>query len=250
MKLSQSVSRLRRQAKELARERNIALHQALNAVAQQQGYAQWSLLVEHNPALSPAQQFFQKLHPGDLALIAGRRNQGKTLFALEAIITAARASRACKIYSFEVTPTALKTQLDALNAPDTISLHCTDDISGQTIATDLANTNEPAFVLIDYMQALDHDRSKPDLATQLDQLKAAAQSHGAIICLISQIDRGFDESEKPFPDLADLRLPNPIDTHLFALAAFLNKGSVTIRPLQTTQPPAQHGDQNSPPPPH
>lgn len=228
MKLSQPVSRLRREAKRLARDTNIALHEALNTIAQQQGFAQWSLLVAQNPAQPPAEQFRQRLHPGDLALIAGRRNQGKTLFALEAVISAARSGVPSKIYSFEFTATELKAQLAKLDAPQSIELHCTEAISAQTIADDLA-ASPPAFVLIDFMQALDQDRSKPALADQLAQLKASAQTHGAIICLISQIDRAFEESDKPYPDLSDLRLPNPIDTDLFTLAAFLNKGSVTLR---------------------
>jgi replicative DNA helicase len=228
MKLSQPVSRLRRQAKHLARDTNIALHEALNTVAQQQGFAQWSLLVSQNPALPPAEQFYHRLQPGDLSLIAGRRNQGKTLFALEAVIAAARSGIASKIYSFEFTATELKSHLAKLDAPQTIELHCTDAISAQTIADDLA-ASPPAFVLIDFMQALDQDRSKPILGAQLGQLKTAAQTHGAIICLISQIDREFEESDKSYPDLSDLRLPNPIDTDLFTLTAFLNKGSVTLR---------------------
>jgi hypothetical protein len=43
---------------------------------------------------------------------------------------------------------------------------------------------------------------------------------------ISQIARSYEMSTKPFPDMADLRLPNPLDLTLFDKSCFLNNGSV------------------------
>ncbi|WP_169195725.1 DNA helicase [Devosia sp. MC1541] len=233
MKLTRSVSRLRRQAKTMSRDNAVPLHVALDTIAQQNGFARWSLLIAQNPQLTPPEQFFALMSPGDLTLIAARRNQGKTRFALDLARLAARAGLWTKIYSFEYTDAELRNHLTTEDADDAIALNCSDEVSAQTIADDLAQAGRPSFILIDYMQALDHQRSKPDLGTQLEILKTAAQDHSAIICLISQIDRAFDDNDKRFPDIDDLRLPNPIAPHLFSVGAFLNKGSITF---QTVQP--------------
>ncbi len=50
-----------------------------------------------------------------------------------------------------------------------------------------------------------------------------------ILVFISQIDRSYDPSVKAYPDLKDVRLPNPLDLALFDKTFFLNKGEVQLR---------------------
>ena len=50
-----------------------------------------------------------------------------------------------------------------------------------------------------------------------------------IVLFISQIDRSYDPAAKPFPDLKDVRLPNPLDLRLFDKTCFLNNGEVRFR---------------------
>ncbi len=50
MTLSASISRLKRKAKLLSREAQLPLNQALNLVAQKEGYKSWGLLINKNPA--------------------------------------------------------------------------------------------------------------------------------------------------------------------------------------------------------
>ena len=52
-------------------------------------------------------------------------------------------------------------------------------------------------------------------------LKAFASDRQLIIVFISQIDRSYDPATKPFPDLGDVRLPNPLDLTLFDKTYFL-----------------------------
>ena len=50
--------------------------------------------------------------------------------------------------------------------------------------------------------------------------------------LISQIDRSYDPSKKPFPGLDDVRLPNPLDLKLFDKACFVHDGEMRFQPTR------------------
>lgn len=56
MRLSAPIYRLRQKAKLLARKAGIPLNQALNRVANDEGFQTWSLLVARNPAQSAAEK--------------------------------------------------------------------------------------------------------------------------------------------------------------------------------------------------
>ena len=57
-------------------------------------------------------------------------------------------------------------------------------------------------------------------------LKEFAIKHGAIVIMISQIDRAFELSSTDMPSIEDIRLPNPVDLSLFNKRCFLNDGEV------------------------
>lgn len=62
-------------------------------------------------------------------------------------------------------------------------------------------------------------------------MKAFASDRGLVIVFISQIDRSYDPAEKPYPDLSDIRLPNPLDLTLFSKTCFLNNGEVQLQAI-------------------
>ena len=64
---------------------------------------------------------------------------------------------------------------------------------------------------------------------QVRTLQSFARASGLIFVFISQIDRSYDPLAKPFPDLEDVRLPNPLDLTLFSKTCFLNNGQVQFR---------------------
>ena len=86
-------------------------------------------------------------------------------------------------------------------------------------------------MVIDYLQLLDQKRGNAELMTQVTTLKSFAEEKGLILVFISQIDRSYDPSRKPFPDIRDVRLPNPLDLKLFNKACFLNDGEVRFETL-------------------
>lgn len=64
---------------------------------------------------------------------------------------------------------------------------------------------------------------------QIPMLRSFARDRGLILVFISQIDRSYDPSKKPFPELGDIRLPNPLDLSLFDKTCFLNKGEIQFQ---------------------
>jgi hypothetical protein len=63
---------------------------------------------------------------------------------------------------------------------------------------------------------------------QVMALKAFARDRGLVIVFISQIDRSYNPTVRPWPELADVRLPNPLDLTLFSKACFLKNGDVRV----------------------
>jgi replicative DNA helicase len=67
------------------------------------------------------------------------------------------------------------------------------------------------------------------LTLQVRALKSFARDRGLVVVFISQIDRSYDPSTRPCPDLRDVRLPNPLDLKLFDKTCFLNNGEVQFK---------------------
>ncbi len=88
MMLSAPLYLLKRRARLLSRKRNIPLHQALNMIAVEEGYNDWSLLVMKQAETLSADSLFRQLRPGDMVLLGARPGQGKTLLSLELLISA------------------------------------------------------------------------------------------------------------------------------------------------------------------
>lgn len=230
MKLSQPIHRLRRQAKSIARTRAIPLHAALDAVAMAEGFGRWSHLTASHPAATPAEELLRRLSPGDLVLIAGRRGEGKTLLALEAAQSVVEAGGSAHVFSLDLTREELDRHLAHLGAHQhTIALDCSDGICASSIIEGIDAAPDGTLVVVDYLQALDHDRTKPPLESQVAALKQAAELRGLVILFICQIDRAFLQSGRGRPEFADIRLPNPLDLSQFACAAFVSNGTVSFQ---------------------
>ncbi len=83
--------------------------------------------------------------------------------------------------------------------------------------------------VIDYLQLLDQQRSKPVLSEQLQTLGEFAKRTGVVLGFISQIDRSFETGGKRLPDISDVRLPNFVDVGLFSKACFLHNGEAQLQ---------------------
>lgn len=233
MKLNAPIFALKRQAKTIARIEGIRLHQALDRVARENGFNSWSHLASAHAELRPASRILASLSPGDLILLGARPGQGKTLLGLELSMLAGTIDRRGLFFSLDYTEADIDERLAALSPgnkmkADAPLIDISDEICADYIVARLGDRADKALIVIDYLQLLDQRRSQPELAEQVEQLKAFAKRSGAIIVLISQIDRAFEKSGKALPDLSDVRLPNPLDLNLFDRACFLHKGEVQM----------------------
>ncbi len=236
MRLSAPIYQLKRRAKLLARDENIALHAALDRIAQQEGFAGWSLL-SSRVAMNPSSKaILSQLDEGDLLLLGARPGQGKTMLGLQLVRDAVRAGRRAVFFSLEYTERGAREQLDALCAEgqgiaDEAEIVTSDDICADFIVQYLAAAPRGTIAIIDYLQILDQQRSKPALSDQMLVLKAFARKTGVILGFIAQIDRSFDADSADVPSFGQLRLPNPIAPSIFTKACFLHNGEVRLLEL-------------------
>lgn len=231
MHLSAPLYRLKREARLLSRQQTIPLHAALDRIAAREGFRSWSLLARRACERSPAARLYPRLSPGDMLLVGARPGEGKTLLALELGLEAMKAGGRCVLFTLEYVERDVAARFDALGADvggfgGRFQLDASDDICAAHIIGRIAAMPSGTLAVIDYLQILDQRRETPDLETQMLELSAFARRSGAILVFVSQIDRSYDPARKPLPDLADIRLPNPLDLRVFSKTCFLNAGEV------------------------
>ncbi|NEK19704.1 DNA helicase [Rhizobium leguminosarum] len=234
MKMSAPIYHLKRKARKLSRAEDIPLHQALDRIALEEGYGGWSLLAAKAAAGAPAGKLFQQFLPGDLLLVGARPGHGKTLMGLELAVEAMKSGRPGVFFSLEYTEEDIVDRFRAIGVDRAqferlFEFDGSDAISAAYIAERLASAPRGTLVVIDYLQLLDQKRENPELSVQVRTLKAFARERGLIVVFISQIDRSYERSQKPLPDIADIRLPNPLDLKLFDKTCFLNNGQVAFQ---------------------
>lgn len=234
MTLSTSIPALKRKARLLARQAAIPLHQALDRVAASEGFRGWSLFAARAAEGGIARAFHARLDPGDMVLLAARPGQGKTLMGLRLALEAIRAGGRAAFFTLEYTARDVAERLPLLDDGDAgtgsaLMFDTSEAISADHVAGRLAGAPRGTLAVVDYMQILDQDRAKPALAEQMRTLRGFANDTGAIVVVISQIDRSYDPAQEPFPDFADVRLPNPLDLSVFDKACFLNAGKARFR---------------------
>lgn len=231
MKLSAPIYHLKRQARLLSREGKIALHEALDRVAAQEGFTSWSLLAAKAAEAAPAGRLFAQLAPGDLVLVGARPGHGKTLMSLELAVEAMKSGHRGVFFTLEYTQRDVLDRFRAIGADpvqfnDRFVFDNSNAISADYIVKALSSAPRGTLVVIDYLQLLDQKRENPELMAQVRTLKAFAGDRGLILVFISQIDRSYDPAKKSVPDIGDVRLPNPLDLSLFNKTCFLNKGEI------------------------
>ncbi|MEO0566231.1 MAG: DNA helicase [Pseudomonadota bacterium] len=231
MQLSAPIYVLKRKAKIAARGNDIALYQALDNVAVEEGFSSWSHLISSSVNESPAREVLSQLKSGDLALIGARPGHGKTLLGLELAASASYVRRKGYFFTLDyhernVADQLLSIGIDTSSVIGSMVIDTSDEVSADYIITRLKAEREPAIIVVDYLQILDQRRTNPSLDVQIRSLQKYVRHEGAICVMISQIDRSFDLAEKAMPDILDVRLPNPVDLSAFRKRFFLHDGKI------------------------
>lgn len=235
MQLSAPIYALKRHAKLLARETNIALHEALDKTAAVEGFQSWGHLVSSKTRTAPVRRVLSQLRHGDLVLLGARPGHGKTLLGLDLATQAAQLGRQAYFFTLDYHARDVAEALSVLGVTQgsgqtPVTIDTSDDICASHIMERVGRGEAPALIVIDYLQLLDQKRINPSLKDQIQSLKDFAMRSGTICAIISQIDRSFDMSEKPIPDMSDIRLPNPLDLGLFTKFFFLHNGRIQMNP--------------------
>jgi replicative DNA helicase len=236
MRLSAPIYQLKRRAKLLARDEKIALHEALDRIAREEGFAAWSLLAAQFAMNAPSKAMLSRLADGDLILLGARPGHGKTLLGLQLLLDAVRDGRKAVFFTLEYNEQQTQERIrtldrDAPGAGNHLEIVTSEDISADYIVRYLSGSAPGTVAIIDYLQILDQRRNKPPLADQMLALRDFARRTGIVLGFISQIDRSFDPDIKPVPDIRDIRLPNLFDLSMFSKACFLHNGEVRFQDI-------------------
>lgn len=235
MRLSAPVYHLKRRARLLSRRENVPLHQALDRVAAMEGFGSWSLLAAKAAEAEPAGSLLARLMPGDMVLLAARPGQGKTLMSLELAVAAMKQDNRAVFFTLEYMHADILHRfrdigIEPADFDRLFDFDNSDAISAGYIIGTLKSAPRGTLAVIDYLQLLDQKRENPELMVQIRALRSFARERGLMLVFISQIDRSYDPARKPFPDIGDIRLPNPLDLSLFDKACFLSNGEIQFQP--------------------
>ena len=227
------IYQLKRLAKAMSRDEGIALNQALDRVAQHEGFARWSLLAARAAMATPADSMLKELRAGELVLVGARPGQGKTRLCLELAIAAMRRGASSYFFSLDYTEADMLAAFatageDPLAFNDRFVFDDSDEICAPYITARLTQARSDSLVVIDYLQILDQRRDNPALEEQVLSLKTFAAERGLIMLVISQIDRRFESNGEGLPQITDVRLPNPLNLRHFSRTCFINAGVVVL----------------------
>ncbi|SDW74733.1 hypothetical protein SAMN05444336_102245 [Albimonas donghaensis] len=158
------------------------------------------------------------------------------MLALALLAEAARQGRGARFFTLDWTAQETARRFAGIAAPvESLAPHpgieADDDISARTIAARLSDARPGEVAVMDYLQALDQDRSKPPLAAQAEARPDPAARRGLVLVRLAQVGPAFDAVRKPVPDRCDLRRLNPLDLSLFLHACFLH--GIETRPDPT-----------------
>jgi len=215
---------LETQAKHLQHKQRIHWQEALNQIAEREGFPSWSKLQTEQP--NTTNMLREALCPGDMAIISSCSRDAKLFAAMKLLLSLAQDTRQCYFFTLECYPKQVLSAFEKMGARAGqlayIHCDCYEDINANYILDVLEHERTAsAFVVIDYLQLLDQKRNHPPLSKQLKTLHMYAKETHTTFLFISQLDRFFEGSGRDIPRTHEVRAPNPIDIKLFDHMFFL-----------------------------
>ena len=230
MKLSAPIHVLKSQAKSLKKTELTTMTEALDKIANQEGFSTWSLLQSKGSEVFPKSydEILNFFNGGDLVLIGARPSYGKTSFTIGLFVKAIQQKRS-KSYYF----TLAETHKDVagrigiydkqIGQDDNLfELNYSNDICADYIIKHTKDgIGDNSVIVIDYLQLLDEKRINEPLQDQIEKLKSYAKEKNCIMIFISQVNREIEYKNDRRPCIDDIRLPNPLDINLLNKIIFL-----------------------------
>jgi replicative DNA helicase len=229
--LSASIPVLKSKARRLRRTERIPLYEALNRIAMAEGYRTWSLLVA-NAGTREGGDLLERLDAGDLVLLGARPGQGKTLCALQLLISSLRCYQQGWFFSLQNDAPNINAMFEHFgenrSSYDAFVFEHSDEIDAQYIVEKIQGAAKRTIVVVDHLQLLDQRRKAPELQQQVSDLNAFAKRAGCIVVLISQIRSAFDGKSQRLPTVEDVRLLDTLDFGIFDKLLFLQDGQLQL----------------------
>ncbi len=232
MKLSAPIYVLKNQAKKLKIAQEISMSQALDLIAQNEGYNSWSLLMAKSKELLPRRydQLMEYFNPGDLIMVGARPFEGKTTFVTGLFVQAIHNRKEESLFfslsevKGDIEKRMVKFDSEILNKKEGYEINYSDDISADYVIDYCKErVSNGSIIVIDYLQLLDQKREKAPLQQQVESLKVFARQKECIIIFIAQLDRGARGADRRIPCVSDINLPNPLDLNLINKMIFLHR---------------------------
>lgn len=243
MKLSAPIHVLKSEAQRLKKEKSITNTEALDLIAQREGFNSWSLLQSKKDEMFPKSydEILDFFNPGDIVLIGARPSKGKTVFTIGLFVQAVQRRLAqnyfftlseihkdiagrIALYDESIGNFEEKLGYPGNKAIGYIGVDYSDEISADYIIEKTKNTIEKkSLIVVDYLQLLDEKRSNPPLEEQVLKLKKYAQEKECVVIFISQLNRELEYRVDKKPLKNDVRLPNPLDLKFFNKIIMLHK---------------------------
>ena len=163
-----------------------------------------------------ADDLFHGLRAGDLVILAARPGVGKTSFALNLAVNAAKAGTSVAFFSLEMSASQLMQRILCAEARVSLS-----KIRGGFIAEGdwgaIADAQGNGLIIVDYLQLMQPPQTRRDgnRAVEVGEisrgLKILAKEMGMPVIALSQLSRAVEMRGKKRPMLSDLRESGSIE---------------------------------------
>jgi replicative DNA helicase len=207
--LSRTIRSLKLAAKKLSVSNYISYSQALDSIAEKEGFVSWSLLSQHNNSLQvkTMHELCQHIFQAQSVLLAARPNVGKVSLAINLSLLAAKSNNPVIYFSFSTSKKAIQEKLAAANSAIAHSQFAKSDLrleESNSIKNSLNEisklpikiydsifsieeikkiicdkVNRNGFIVIDYMQSIE---------TAVFELKSSAKINKVNLLFISQLN--------------------------------------------------------------
>jgi replicative DNA helicase len=212
--LSRTIRSLKLAAKKLSVSNYISYSQALDSIAEKEGFVSWSLLSQHNNSLQvkTMHELCQHIFQAQSVLLAARPNVGKVSLAINLSLLAAKSNNPVIYFSFSTSKKAIQEKLAAANSAIAHSQFAKSDLrleESNSIKNSLNEisklpikiydsifsieeikkiicdkVNRNGFIVIDYMQLIKCDT----IETAVFELKSSAKINKVNLLFISQLN--------------------------------------------------------------